>query len=446
MLKSDLRHNHAEQAAQVWLVNLFFGPGVAPTGRFLECLAIQLHEAGHEVEVLTGRVAYHAESRTSEAKFRGRVHGLFSGPMDAKRFLGKLLSWVCFYCSVAWYLATHRLPDKVLVMTTPPFLHLIVAVRNLFSRRPAEIILWNQDTYPEVLAAVGAIRRTSWLYRILDRLERWSVRRVDKAIALDHAMEDILLAHGARQVRTIPHWDLPHEGLGNPGMIDPALEGRMSRFRYVVIYTGNFGWGHDLSSLRDWWKSHPEQKDFFFLFLGGGEQWDGLFQWQQEQKRPDLEVLPYLPREQFEALVRRADLGLVALDDACVGLMSPSKIHSYLGYGKPLLYLGPARTNVSEAIEEFQCGFRCSQGDLEALGHCLEFLAMPEFDLSPYRVRALEGARSRYSEKVGVNEVQQFILQSGDTPVEVLPFDSRATGGPHEDQLAVPAALESQCA
>jgi len=434
---------HEERATRIWLVNLFFGPGMAPTGQFLESLAVELDEVGHDVEVLTGRAAYHSDSQCGEPRFRGKVHALFSGPKQAKRFRSKLLSWVCFYISVGWYLATHRLPDKVLVMSTPPFLHLIVSLRNLFARRPAEIILWNQDTYPNVLAAVGMFRRGSISYRVLDQLDRWSMRRVGKAIALDRAMEDVLRERGAANAKTIPHWDLTPEKSHHPATVNPELLQRMNRYRHVVIYTGNYGWGHDLSSLWKWWESNPNQRDFFFLFLGGGDQWDLLKKRQEEERRDDLEVLPYLPQGEFEALVQRADLGLVALDKHCVGLMSPSKIHAYLGHGKPLLYVGPERTNVADAIEQYQCGFRCPQGDVEALTCCLKFLASDGFDLTPYRRRAFDAAQMRYCESVVVEEVRRYIMEVGHEPPMTIPFPERLPMLERENQ-AVP--MESQCA
>lgn len=442
MLKLNSSNYGEERAAKIWLVNLFFGPGMAPTGQFLESLAVELDQAGHDVEVLTGRAAYHSDSRCGEPRFRGKVQTLYSGPRQARRFLSKLVSWICFSMSLAWYLSTHRLPDKVLVMSTPPFLHLIVAARNLFTRRPAEIILWNQDTYPEVLAAVGVIRPQSLTYRLLDRLQRWSMRRVDKVIALDHAMGEVLQGHGAVHVKTIPHWDLPHPSGPGESTIRQELQERMGRYRHVVIYTGNYGWGHDLSSLWKWWEANPRQRDFFFLFLGGGEQWDRLKKYQEERQRDDLEVLPYLERGEFESLVRRADLGLVALDEHCVGLMSPSKIHAYLGYGKPLLYIGPPRTNVAEAIEEYQCGFRCPQGDLESLTYCLKFLASEGFDLEPFRRRALDAVQQRYCESVGVEEVRRYIMEV-EYARPTIPFPSRLSVVERETQI-VP--VESQCA
>ena len=106
--------------------------------------------------------------------------------------------------------------------------------------------------------------------------------------------------------------------------------------------------------------------------------------------------------------------------------MSPSKIHAYLGYGKPLLYIGPPRTNVAEAIEEYQCGFRCPQGDLESLTYCLKFLASEGFDLEPFRRRALDAVQQRYCESVGVEEVRRYIMEV-EYARPTIPFPSEST-------------------
>lgn len=303
MRNASLQIYREERLARIWLINLFFGPGMAPTGLFLESLAVELDATGHDVEVLAGRAAYHTSIHGGEPRFRGKVQALFSGPIQVKNSVGKLLSWLCFYVSVACYLCTHRLPDKILVMTTPPFLHFIVAFRNLWTTSPAEIILWNQDTYPEVFVALEIVKQNSWVDRLLGTLQRWSISRVDKVIALDRAMRDILVSQGAKNVRTIPHWDFPPGDEIENASLDASLLDRMQGYRHVVIYTGNLGWGHDLSALWCWWRSNPDQKDFFFLFLGGGEQWEKLRHWQESERRADMEVLGYLPRAQYDALV-----------------------------------------------------------------------------------------------------------------------------------------------
>ena len=87
-------------------------------------------------------------------------------------------------------------------MTTPPYLHLIFVVRNWFTRRPSQLVLWNQDTYPEVLTSVGIMRPGSLTFKILAFAQRFGTTRVDTAIVLDEAMKNILERYGAKQIQS----------------------------------------------------------------------------------------------------------------------------------------------------------------------------------------------------------------------------------------------------
>src|SRR5262249_2273152 len=70
--------------------------------------------------------------------------------------------------------------------------------------------------------------------------------------------------------------DLPEPPAGPPDAVDEALRRGRAGWRYVVLYAGNYGWGHDLSILFDYLRRNRGQRDFFFLFVGGGEKGRGL--------------------------------------------------------------------------------------------------------------------------------------------------------------------------
>src|SRR5262249_5035780 len=161
------------------------------------------------------------------------------------------------------------------------------------------------------------------------------------------AMGEILRGHGAREVYVVPNWEAetPDEEPGAPDEMDEVVRAARSRYRYLVLYTGNYGWGHDLSALAEYLRARPAPRGFFFLVVGGGEKWRELERWNQEGVA-GLAVRPYVPKARAARLIGQADFGLVALERSCVGLMSPSKIHGYLVRGKPLLYLGAAGSNV----------------------------------------------------------------------------------------------------
>jgi hypothetical protein len=398
---------------RIWLVNLFFGTGTAPTGALAEGAALGLQRGGYDVEVITGRAVYNASAVANGRRFVGAVHHLNLGPVNASGFFGRLWSWAAFYLATIGFVFSRRLPPRVLVMTTPPFLHGVFVVRNLLAGRPAELILWNQDTYPEVLASVGLVRGGSVLYRALAALERWMTSRVTKAIALDGAMARILTSHGSRRTTVIPNWAVPGDGdeCEPRDELAELIAAARKSHRYLVLYTGNYGWGHDLGALLCYVRDNARQRDFFFLFVGGGEKWTELVRFYDAHAPGCMAVRPYVANERYPALLRAADLGLVALEKDCVGLMSPSKIHGYLALGKPLLYLGPAGSNVAEAIERFGCGLRADEGDAVGLAELLRRVAAGEFDYAAACRNAARAGAARYSEPAAVRDILDFIEQ-----------------------------------
>jgi glycosyltransferase involved in cell wall biosynthesis len=400
----------AERRPTLWAINLFFGVGTSPTGVLLDSAARALADHGWHVEVITGRASYGDTVRTGQ-RFTGPVHRLYAGPRQPRGVLGRFLSWAAFYLGVAFFAFSRRLPDKVLIMTTPPFLHALFALRNLLARRKAQLILWNQDTYPDVLAAVGLLSPSSWLYRRLLDLERWGAGRVDRVLVLDEGMKARLEQHGGRNLHILPNWEI------DLGAEIPAAESALLRrlraarrtYRYLVLYTGNYGWGHNLQIVWDHLRRHPRQATLYFQFVGGGEKWSEVVQVKQQLGLECLDVAPYLPKAEVMALVREADFGLVALERSCVGLMSPSKIHSYLLSGKPLLYVGPPGSNVAEAIGHYGCGLRIDEHDPAAWDRCIEKIAAANFNYALLAKNAARAAANRYHEMVGTRDLVALV-------------------------------------
>lgn len=338
----------------VWLVNLYFGPGAAPTGVLLASLADELLRHHWRVDVLTGTAEYRADFVQSETPFAGRIHR-FRCAAGGRGLRSKLRVWLTFYFQVAWFIFWRRLPDLVIVQTTPPFLHTLFAWRSLWAWRRPQIILWNQDTYPESLVGTGMLSEASLSYRLLQTIARWSARRVTHAVVLDLAMADRLREQGIRQVSVIPNWDQAPPA-ADAEQLPAELRRLASGFRFRIAYTGNLGRGHDLTPVWDYLRQNPQQTDFCFLFIGEGDRTAELKELVQREGWASVKFWSYLPSAEFNALLHWADFGLVALDPACLGLMSPSKMHAWLGAGKPVIYIGPEGSNVSETIHAFDCG------------------------------------------------------------------------------------------
>ena len=68
-------------------------------------------------------------------------------------------------------------------------------------------------------------------------------------------------------------------------------------------------------------------------------------------------------------------LALITLDDRSLGVMSPSKLHANLAAGLPILYVGPERSNVDEAIRRHDVGRSVRHGNVAAFVTAVRDLA-----------------------------------------------------------------------
>ncbi|HVW02420.1 MAG TPA: glycosyltransferase family 4 protein [Planctomycetaceae bacterium] len=397
---------------RIRLVNLFFGAETAPTGALAESLACELERCGCDVEVHTGTAEYLSSTSPERSPFRGRVRYISSGRRPTDSVRGRLRTWLRFYCGAAWRAWCDPAPDIVVAMTTPPFLHAIYVLVNRLRGRPTRIVVWNQDTFPEILAAAGLLRRDSALHHRLLTVQRWSLAGTWRVVALDHAMAERLRELGARDVRVIPNW-ATHDASEEVESLPTEWADRMARirreFRWCVLYSGNYGWGHRLESVGTYLRTHAEQRDFYFLCVGGGERWPQLVDLERETSGRAIGVHPYVPRSVYRQLLQAVDFGLIALERECSGLMSPSKLHSYLSAGKPVLYLGPPESNVGEAIAEFGCGVRIDEIDPAAFAVALDDIANGRVDVERIGEGARRAAVERYSAAAGLREWRRFL-------------------------------------
>jgi len=399
----------------IWLVNLFFGLGPAPTGVQLESVAQALHRAGWHVKVLTSSAGYNRAVRAAPQRFSGEVVKFYCGPWNSQGRRGRLLTWLCFYLRVGLHTLLRRPPDCVLIMTTPPFLCWWFGLRNRLARKPAALVLWNQDTYPEILDAVHLAPKTSLFYRLLERVQRRGISAVQQVVVLDEAMRELLIKQGATNVSVIPNWEISLADEESDAS-SPALERLRSasrRFRFRVLYTGNYGWGHDLSVLWQFLRERPAQRDCYFAFVGGGEKWPEVERLRDELSLACLDVFNYVPKSHVHALIRECDFGLVALEMAAAGLMSPSKLHGYLAHGKPVIYLGPANSNVGCALERYDCGFRVDETDARGFADLLSQLADEPFDYHELSANARSAYEQRYGEEAGVRDMLELLKAAG---------------------------------
>lgn len=365
-----------ERGRRVTLVNQFFPPDISPTAHLTASIAAHLARSGHEVTVLTGGTGYvdadavGADTTRDPAPYR--VTHMWTPALGKATIVKRLVDYVAFLVGATWRMLRLPRQDVVISLTTPPFV-VLAAIGHKVVRRRSSIVLWSMDCYPDVIERLGsvAMRKGGPASRVLRAINRWAFRRIDHVVALDEAMRDLLAdgygtADGGPPMTVIPNWEplasfppptpgdpAPWDGYGAPDLAD----------RFVVLYSGNLGYGHPVDTVLAA-ADEVADEDVAWLFMGGGARWDEL-----APRAAARHVVrhEYVAKDLTPQVMAGAGCALILLADEALGVMSPSKLHANLAAGLPIVYVGPAGSNVDAAIARFGCGVSLRTGDAAGL-------------------------------------------------------------------------------
>src|ERR1017187_7765399 len=159
------------------LLNQFYPPDVAPTGKYLYDLANALKQRGHEVRVLCSRRSYDGKKSFPHREILDavEVERLSATGFGRRGFLGKMFDYASFYGTLfAALMFSRKRPDVILSLTTPPYIGLLgkIAAKRYACRHSH----WVMDLYPDVLFAHGMARSGGILVRFLRKLTRFQLR------------------------------------------------------------------------------------------------------------------------------------------------------------------------------------------------------------------------------------------------------------------------------
>jgi len=354
------------------VISQVFWPDTASTAQHLYDLAEELTREGHRVTVYCSRYAY----ENNQIKFAVRedhnniqIHRIRNTGFGKKHTLGRLIDFASFNFLLFFKLIGLRRKsfDAMIGMTSPPlvsFLGVFVA-----RRKKMKFIYWVMDLQPELAIASGMIRANSFLARILNRIGNYIIRNADTIIALDKYMRDYLLKRGADKdhIHIVPVWPVfekTYEGIReqNPFRLQNKFGDRL-----VIMYSGNHSYIHPLDTLLNAILKLKDDEDFLFVFIGEGVRKKDVIKFSELHQLKNVLQLPYQPRNNIHQSLGSSDLQVVIMGDNLVGYTHPNKIYGAMFLGKPVLYIGPNPSHVTEILNSLDGNIVVSHNQVDEL-------------------------------------------------------------------------------
>lgn len=351
---------------KVLLLNQFFWPDSSATSQLLTDLARALAAQGDEVTAISSGAGGYATTEAPAGAPAVRNLRVDALPFGRGR-LGRLLSYASFYLMAAWRGLTLPRQDVVLTLTTPPLLPLLgTAIKLLRGTRHA---IWEMDMYPDVATDLGYFAKGGLADRVVGWLADLSRRHADQIIALGDCMRSRLVARGvpANRIIVADNW-------ADGSAIVPLDRGGDAH-ELVLLYSGNLGMAHDLSTITRAMVALKEDGRFRFLFVGSGGRRAELAAAVDENELRYVELRPYVQRASLSESLAAGDIGLVTQREECCGSVVPSKVYGLLAAGRPILFIGPPAATPALIVKRFHCGWSIPVGRPDLVVALLTHLA-----------------------------------------------------------------------
>lgn len=353
---------------RILIINQPYWPDVVSTAQHMRDWAAHMAAQGHEVTVIASRSVYGRPGAVlpkNETHEGVRICRVGSNLFRKGRTLTRLVDFGLFHLRALWKTLTMPRQHVVVCLTTPPFIGVVgVLVKSI---RGSRFIQFEMDLYPDIAIALETLKPGSLAARFFERIHRRILRSADRVIVLGRCMQRVIEAKGidAAKLRLVTPWADPEEVRPIPHDQNAFRTVHGWQDKFVVMYAGNLGLGHDTQTLVRAMEQLKDDPRLRFVFVGGGKRMAEIRAAMEAKKLSNVELMDYVPREKLGEMLAAADVHLITQGTGTTGLIVPSKLYGILAAGRPTIYLGPLDTEIALTLEETGAGRVVAIGDAE---------------------------------------------------------------------------------
>ena len=385
---------------KILAISQVYWPDTASVSQHLTDLLEALASRGSDVSVISSRNDYESPEKKyscSQAQNGVQILRVPGTSFGKKSKLGRLIDFITFNISLTFKLIFYPKGryDTIIGMTTPPLVSYIGAKISRFKNK--KFVYWTMDLQPELSIIAGYLKASGKSANSLQKKGDYVFSNSDLIITLDHYMRTHIERRLKQKViiQVIPVWPVMNERYQGSREDNPFRVRHEFEDKIVIMYSGNHSVMHPIATLLDAAVALRDDLRFLFVHIGGGVRLNEVTHYIKKYDLSNLQILPYQPRNLIHYSLGSADIQTVTLGDDCVGYTHPNKIYGAMFIGKPILYIGPKESHISEILNDCEGNVSVKHGEsAELISKLRKFADMDE------KTKELIGVRNqKYAEK-----------------------------------------------
>jgi len=357
---------------KVLIISQVFWPDTSSGSQHVTDLAEELSLKNHKVDVLCSNRAYENPKTfypNSEIHKGISIQRLRHTNFGKSSRVGRFLDFVSFNAHVFCKLFTLRKGsyDLLIGLTVPPLLSFLCIIASKIKK--LKFVFWTMDLQPELAIVAGYLKRESQITKLILRIGDYLFRNADLIITLDKYMASHIEKRGGKKkrIKIIPVWPVMYEVYEGDRLSNPFRTKYGFGNRMVIMYSGNHSVMHPLETLLNSALHLRNDSRFIFVFIGGGVRKKEVTDFKVKYDLGNILQLPYQPRNKIHLSLASADIHVVIQGKRCAGYTHPNKIYGAMYIGRPILYIGPKSTHVSDILDNCPGNIMVEHGQSDLL-------------------------------------------------------------------------------
>jgi colanic acid biosynthesis glycosyl transferase WcaI len=324
------------EPSPILFVTRYFWPELIGSAPFTSDLAEWLAKEGRQITVLSG-LPHYPGSTVFPAYQGGRVmhetmgqvvvERVRSGPPRHGSALARILNEADFLLRGLWALASGRIKRHAVVLALCPSI-LCVALALAARQRGGSVIAIVHDIQSGLAERLGM--NGGRLARLMRRVERTTLNRVDLVVVLSQEMKDQLRGLGVTApIDVVPLWV-------DTDQIQPAEPTARAAVR--VLYSGNLGRKQGLSQVVAMAEALAARRPEIEIVLrGNGNQARELVAEITKRQLDNVRLAELQPNEALATALAAGDIHLVPQNPEAAAFAVPSKVYNIMAVGRPFV-------------------------------------------------------------------------------------------------------------
>jgi len=394
---------------ELLLIEQYFFPDGWTGAQYPINIAEKMVSERWEVKVICGNIPYKETALyKNDPRDKGVIIDYIKLPFIQKNALFKLINQLYFSVNCFFKIILKHKPDLIIALTNPPPIIIVVFLVKKIKRIPYIIVA--MDLYPEVLLQNLSKRFSFIIDRLLTPIFNASYRSASKVVSLGESMSFRLRNKGIKKdkITIIRNWGLgDFKIIRRPNKI--SKDWKISS-ELTFIYSGNLGVAHEWETLLYALKlSELSPDQFKILFVSSGSRVNQAKNFAQNSLPLNSVIFKPLVKSEYMPLTMGiADMAIVTLRSSYEGLVSPSKLSSYLARGLPILFIG-FDLELKKIIETNNAGVTFAPGDYESLAKYFKSIYRDKSKLINQGKNALNYYKNNLSKENGLTRYAKLI-------------------------------------